>query len=60
MEEFKEGYISGYKDGQIDLIEKWKKWKFGMWFFNRRKKEIEKFVEDMNIDVKDIKILKVK
>lgn len=49
-------YKQGYKDGQKDLIKKWNKWKFGCWFFNRQKKEVDRFIEEMNIDVKDIEI----
>ena len=51
-----EEYKKGYKQGQIDLIKKWNRWRFGNWFFKRQKKEIDKFIEEMNIDIKDIKI----
>lgn len=54
-----EEYLKGYKDGQRDLIAKWNKWKFGLWFFNRQKKEMDKFIKEMNIDVSDITIEKV-
>jgi hypothetical protein len=46
-----EEYKKGYKQGQIDLIEKWNRWRFGNWFFKRQKKEIDRFIEEM----KDIK-----
>jgi len=45
-----------YEKGREDIIKSWEKWKFGKWFFNRQKKETDKFIKEMNLDIKDIKI----